>query len=98
MGEAVSDQAHHISVDRRELVQGLIDGEHGKRLVDGVVLGRELEVLNRQQRPGRGAPGDVVGGRAGHGEQPAPDRAPVGVVVPCLLAELDKGLLHHLVN
>src|ERR1035438_1047888 len=47
MGEAVPDQAHHISVDRRELVESLIDGEHCERLINGVVLGRELEVLNK---------------------------------------------------
>jgi len=56
LSEAVSDQAHHISVDRRELAESLIDGEHRERLINGVVLGRQLEVLNRQQRPGRRPP------------------------------------------
>src|SRR5271154_3612729 len=61
VGTAVPDQAHHISVDRRELVEGLVDGEDRERLGDGVVLGRQLEVLDGQQRPGRRAPGNVVG-------------------------------------
>src|SRR5207248_7024988 len=45
LGEAVPDQAHYLSVDRRQLVQGPVDGEDGERLVHGVVLGRQLEVL-----------------------------------------------------
>ena len=40
MGEAVPDQAHHISVDRRELVQGLVYGQDRERLINGVILGR----------------------------------------------------------
>ena len=31
---------HYISVDRRELVESLIDGEHRERLINSVVLGR----------------------------------------------------------
>ena len=90
VGEAVPDQAHHISVDRRELVEGLVDGQDRERLVNGVVLGRQLEVLDGQERPGRGAPGDVVGRGAGHGEQPASYRAPAGVVVRACWQNLMK--------
>jgi len=36
----------------------------------------------------------VAGRRLGDREQPAPHRAPPGVVVAGLLAELDEGLLH----
>jgi len=59
---AVPDQAHHVGVDHRQLVQGLVDDENGERLVNGVVLGRQLEVLDGQERPERGAPGNVDGG------------------------------------
>src|ERR1700728_5106781 len=41
VSEAVPDQAHHIGVDRRELVEGLVDGKDRERLVDAVVLGRQ---------------------------------------------------------
>src|SRR6185437_2631046 len=65
-------------------------------LIDAVVLGRQLEILDRQERPGRGTPGDVDGGRPGHREQPAPYRAPAGVVASGPPAEPDESLLHHL--
>src|SRR5690348_17320560 len=68
VGEAVPDQAHYVSVDRRELIESLVDGECGEGVIDGVVLGWQLEVLDGQERPGRGTPGDVVGRRFGHGE------------------------------
>src|SRR5437879_5000973 len=37
VSEAVSHEAHHVAVDRRQLVEGLVDGEDRERLVDGVV-------------------------------------------------------------
>jgi hypothetical protein len=95
VGEAVSDQAHHVAVDRGQLVKGLVYGHDRERLVDRVVLGRQLEVLDGEQGPRRRTPGDVVGRRAGHREKPPSHRAPVDPVVGCLLAELDEGLLHH---
>ena len=39
-----------------------------------------------------------MGGRTGHRKQLAQARVPAGVVVPCLLAELDQPLLHNLVG
>src|SRR5271165_3627411 len=63
VGEAVSDQAHHVGVDRRQFVEGLVDGHDGESLINAVVLGWQLEVLDRQERPGRGTAGDVVGRR-----------------------------------
>src|ERR1700735_2733968 len=34
VSEAVPDQAYHVAVDRRQLVEGLVDGENRERLVD----------------------------------------------------------------
>jgi len=48
MSEAVPDQSHHIAVDRRQFVEGLVDGEHRERLINAVVLGWQLEVLDGQ--------------------------------------------------
>src|SRR6516162_8817808 len=41
MGEAVPDQTHHVAVDRRQLVEGLVDGQDRERLINAVVLGRQ---------------------------------------------------------
>ena len=43
LGNAVSDQAHHIRVDRWQLVEGLVDSEDCERSVRSVIVGRRIE-------------------------------------------------------
>jgi hypothetical protein len=40
VGEAVSHQTHDVGVDRWQLVERLVDGEHHERVINAVVLVR----------------------------------------------------------